>query len=210
MRGKLTCRQCASANTRITPADAGKTILSCLAMLLQQDHPRGCGENKCTIKAANTGSGSPPRMRGKQLKIADAANRDRITPADAGKTYKHTLFTVKARDHPRGCGENFSVHSFYAFKYGSPPRMRGKLENGANIAGAHRITPADAGKTCWNGDRLNSGQDHPRGCGENRYRGWQFRFLVGSPPRMRGKQKSYFFSAGAKRITPADAGKTSC
>ena len=30
---------------RITPADAGKTNNYCLQGLINQDHPRGCGEN---------------------------------------------------------------------------------------------------------------------------------------------------------------------
>ena len=71
----------------------------------------------------------------------------RITPAGAGKTATHNRARNIAWDHPRRCGENTPTHSPHESAPGSPPQVRGKLENGANIAGAHRITPAGAGKT---------------------------------------------------------------
>ena len=51
--------------------------------------------------------------------------------------------------------------------------------------------------------------DHPRGCGENASLGSDYLFILGSPPRMRGKLKKGVLSLGETRITPADAGKTS-
>ena len=50
---------------------------------------------------------------------------------------------------------------------GSPPRMRGKLLQDAMTKCQFRITPADAGKTCWRKSVMQRFQDHPRGCGEN-------------------------------------------
>ena len=46
MRGKLLEILAASASSRITPADAGKTAAVKLKACIQQDHPRGCGENQ--------------------------------------------------------------------------------------------------------------------------------------------------------------------
>ena len=90
----------------ITPADAGKTILHGRATKAIQDHPRGCGENfeSVIFKAADTGS--PPRMRGKRANKENAADRRRITPADAGKTKCWKFLLDDNTDHPRGCGEN--------------------------------------------------------------------------------------------------------
>ena len=65
MRGKLRRLHAATAITRITPADAGKTIDKDGVIVIGQDHPRGCGENGGKLYASNVTAGSPPRMRGK-------------------------------------------------------------------------------------------------------------------------------------------------
>ena len=45
MRGKLGCPRVSGKHQRITPADAGKTVLIALFTVARSDHPRGCGEN---------------------------------------------------------------------------------------------------------------------------------------------------------------------
>ena len=45
--------------------------------------------------------------------------------------------------------------------------MRGKLEAGRVTGGTEGITPADAGKTGGIHTYATTGEDHPRGCGEN-------------------------------------------
>ena len=45
MRGKLLAKLDELQTERITPADAGKTVLSKDGENKHQDHPRGCGEN---------------------------------------------------------------------------------------------------------------------------------------------------------------------
>ena len=50
--------------------------------------------------------------------------------------------------------------------------------------------------------------DHPRVCGENLFRSFEFGQVPGSPPRMRGKPKENMRQAEISRITPAYAGKT--
>ena len=112
----------------------------------------------------------------------------RITPADAGKTC-----TV--------CAGNMR-------KYGSPPRMRGKLFHCVKCSPFRRITPADAGKTFILQVYPRKTQDHPRGCGENHYTCFATSVNIGSPPRMRGKPFSNHLINKTRRITPADAGKT--
>ena len=92
-------------------------------------------------------AGSPPRMRGKQSRGPERFAPIRITPADAGKTAFGCLPQAAARDHPRGCGENFFIFYFSSVSQGSPPRMRGKLIITAPDELGNGITPADAGKT---------------------------------------------------------------
>mgnify|MGYP003174416174 CR=1 FL=1 len=86
--------------------------------------------------------------------------------------------------------------------------MRGKPAAVWAHTALRRITPADAGKTCGDGDRLDSGQDHPRRCGENVVAFSTTPLMVGSPPQMRGKLTDAANRDINSRITPADAGKT--
>ena len=70
---------------------------------------------------------------------------------------------------------------------GSPPRMRGKVDEKLVDLLENRITPAYAGKSF---PALLSGLrrwDHPRVCGEKAGTLRQRNPVRGSPPRMRGK-----------------------
>ena len=208
MRGKRCVRCFSIVSYRITPADAGKTILQHTRQQAEQDHPRGCGENVSPSTRYSRPSGSPPRMRGKPDGVAVGAALERITHADAGKTKTWHGITSIDRDHPRGCGEN--VFHLYPIPYrpGSPPRMRGKLHQILPVISAPRITPADAGKTLGGGMIVSGATDHPRGCGENIVTDIYDGCKSGSPPRMRGKPIRSIHLPSFAGITPADAGKT--
>ena len=71
----------------------------------------------------------------------------RITPAHAGKTSLCSLGVCRQKDHPRACGENEKRVEELGKVMGSPPRMRGKLNEETNRKFQHGITPAHAGKT---------------------------------------------------------------
>ena len=66
VRGKPVYQRVDSVSGRITPACAGKTTPSCTPACAGSDHPRVCGENALPTKTRIWGSGSPPRVRGKQ------------------------------------------------------------------------------------------------------------------------------------------------
>ena len=106
MRGKRIIEPYNGRYGRITPADAGKTIMALVDITTLQDHPRGCGENRhIDFRTANN-IGSPPRMRGKRRNAFSLPHLYRITPADAGKTCLVDFGQFVNQDHPRGCGEN--------------------------------------------------------------------------------------------------------
>ena len=90
---------------------------------------------------------------------------------------------------------------------GSPPRMRGKAGFECSHAGKDGITPAYAGKSPECAIRDKKDRDHPRVCGEKRFLLVFQRRFSGSPPRMRGKEKTAIFPLRNGRITPAYAGK---
>ena len=170
MRGKLNLAPEGTVNLRITPADAGKTGRGCAEFRQSVDHPRGCGENTHFRGLEGSWLGSPPRMRGKLEGVVLIGQNLRITPADAGKTFRAVVTSVAGWDHPRGCGENRTRNRVRFFFPGSPPRMRGKPDEVTAYQAEARITPADAGKTAVLVNSCGREKDHPRGCGENAYR----------------------------------------
>ena len=127
MRGKPVSHLSIFPGFRITPAYAGKTPVADTRRGGHGDHPRVCGENTATLNEQTGTPGSPPRMRGKQLREILSLFSGRITPAYAGKTDAPVLAFKPDKDHPRVCGENSAA------QYLDTRTLR--------------ITPAYAGKT---------------------------------------------------------------
>ena len=69
-----------------------------------------------------------------------------ITPAYAGKREGPKNAQSKVGDHPRVCGEKCIPLTRGHGRQGSPPRMRGKGNNGNVQIAQAGITPAYAGK----------------------------------------------------------------
>ena len=110
-------------------------------------------------------------------------------------------------DHPRACGEKVNVPFPPHALLGSPPRMRGKGRALCSQKSEVGITPAHAGKSPGAGRREPAQKDHPRACGE-KFKCCTTRvYILGSPPRMRGKVQLDNQAAGRVGITPAHAGK---
>ena len=89
-------------------------------------------------------------MRGKGECIWEPLERERITPAYAGKSLPKDGTAKKAEDHPRLCGEKKAVQKQRGTNAGSPPPMRGKGQLCKRHVLGGGITPAYAGKS---GDR---------------------------------------------------------
>ena len=147
-------------------------------------------------------------MRGKRKNLDMPACPYRITPARAGKTRLEAEIKEMRQDHPRACGENLSLGRVKLSPAGSPPRVRGKPSSYYSILTQQRITPARAGKTATADPGSDAGEDHPRACGENPTAAHASAGLIGSPPRVRGKQGRAHPARSIQRITPARAGKT--
>ena len=127
MRGKDDRRRMSASEQRITPAYAGKSHAGVCGDLVEEDHPRVCGEKPCAQCAKTDKAGSPPRMRGKVQKLSTLRSCKRITPAYAGKRSWRRKPPVSGRDHPRVCGEKPAAPADGYSGLGSPPRMRGKV-----------------------------------------------------------------------------------
>ena len=105
MRGKAVIPVPEVQKGGITPAYAGKSSAPPSRKPSNGDHPRVCGKKANVVDAAGICTGSPPRVRGKDvIKAADGSTIG-ITPACAGKSTICDAFELMQRDHPRVCGE---------------------------------------------------------------------------------------------------------
>ena len=127
-------------------------------------------------------------MRGKAVFHLVKNCKSGITPAYAGKSELSAALDWEEGDHPRLCGEKLFAAPFFSVLSGSPPPMRGKVDDVHQLIQCVRITPAYAGKS-------------GAGC-KVRYQ------RRGSPPPMRGKGRSFAGCFVGVGITPAYAGKS--
>ena len=155
-------------------------------------------------------SGSPPPMRGKVHGFPACTCGTGITPAYAGKSHGTASRCGSRQDHPRLCGEKNKHHTAAVGIAGSPPPMRGKGCNYIIRLFAYGITPAYAGKSASTRSAGRCTQDHPRLCGEKCSNENRRKNMIGSPPPMRGKARTYSRKFHYTRITPAYAGKRCC
>ena len=91
-------------------------------------------------------------MRGKVYNSSRVEQRNRITPAYAGKSDVTVLQNGIAEDHPRLCGEKLLQYHRLIWYRGSPPPMRGKVSRKRIDLYPEGITPAYAGKRTHSGN----------------------------------------------------------
>ena len=72
----------------------------------------------------------------------------RITPAYAGKTQIHCIYSGVDEDHPRLRGKDILACLLNSTPTGSPPLTRERRKDGGKRYATEGITPAYAGKTC--------------------------------------------------------------
>ena len=186
-RGKAYRLLAETPGTRITPAWAGKSQQAPDVFRLAGDHPRVGGEKQNKVLSKSPMPGSPPRGRGKEQVCCCETNRNRITPAWAGKRQAERQGRFCPRDHPRVGGEKTGERPAASPAPGSPPRGRGKGFGGIFPGFLARITPAWAGKSRRHAESRTKSKDHPRVGGEKLKQRMCSTAIAGSPPRGRGK-----------------------
>ena len=105
MRGKEGSAEIARTLAGITPAYAGKSPGSVCVASRKQDHPRVCGEKAGSAPFAHRRTGSPPRMRGKEIMNMAIVHDIGITPAYAGKSKTFTHVDVRTGITPAYAGK---------------------------------------------------------------------------------------------------------
>ena len=106
------------------------------------------------------------------------------------------------------CGEKQHHVTVRAATLGSPPHVRGKVEQLVTAGFTTGITPACAGKSDFSGTSTTVAKDHPRMCGEKMLVLTHSMNVSGSPPHVRGKDAEPHAERHPDGITPACAGKS--
>ena len=110
----------------VSPAYAGKRRTIPRRRSAAPDHPRVCGEKLNGNAKGQAATGSPPRMRGKEVRGQDVADARRITPAYAGKRDYRMKPNRVSGDHPRVCGEKYASILVFSGCSGITPAYAGK------------------------------------------------------------------------------------
>ena len=156
---------------RITPARAGKTVVRWQKALIVWDHPRSCGKDNGQRDWQIALTGSPPLVRERHAVRKTIHDKQRITPARAGKTQVPNTVLTRVQ--------------------GSPPLVRERLDNISVMTSSTGITPARAGKTAMAGLPVQAAGDHPRSCGKDPDKHVNEIAIQGSPPLVRERRCSH-------------------
>ena len=172
---------------------------------------------------------TPPLTRGRHESTLRASERDRNTPAYAGKTdgmhqvepnlYRNTpayagktsgvsTWTAEAKKHPRLRGEDIRLFSELVGEGETPPLTRGRqiARRASGIQNGN--TPAYAGKTVVPEYGETEPEKHPRLRGEDPLPRAAPRGGRETPPLTRGRRLTMRALRRTPRNTPAYAGKT--
>ena len=194
--------------TGIIPACAGNTAPRALSCTAAWDHPRVCGEHTFITPLRASFWGSSPRVRGTPEYRQLPVHVPGIIPACAGNTIVGGGSIEYARDHPRVCGEHQTNLANQQTMQGSSPRVRGTPHSRRYPTRRTGIIPACAGNTTPSACSRTIIRDHPRVCGEHKFRRSKGYFRSGSSPRVRGTRCTVFRPCRLHGIIPACAGNT--
>ena len=156
--------ECISAH----PRAYGKIVSLSFCHTSCTAHPRAYGENPEIFSAPKLRMGSSPRIRGKRPPEYPPGARKGLIPAHTGKTGCFCRSGRRRGAHPRAYGENAEALPFCSVPSGSSPRIRGTRLRRI-LSDIHlRLIPTHYG--------------------EHRLEVRSELMLIGSPPRIRGKQ----------------------
>ena len=207
-RGKRLNRVAVLVDQGLIPAHAGKTSRAPSSVDHSGAHPRSRGENRFDRMRLNPRQGSSPLTRGKQPLQDRRAQRHRLIPAHAGKTWVTASESLSGKAHPRSRGENEDCVGVLQCEVGSSPLTRGKHHRRRHGPRRHGLIPAHAGKTRRRSCSRRTCRAHPRSRGENPLSPAFLAPLSGSSPLTRGKHLGDALECLEVRLIPAHAGKT--
>ena len=131
----------------LIPAYAGRTVDGRPCACRSGAHPRLRGADGATPPLVFESGGSSPLTRGGRLDQQDAAARDGLIPAYAGRTASSTALSVARRAHPRLRGADVAASDADLAAAGSSPLTRGVRVFVPVVSGSLGLIPAYAGRT---------------------------------------------------------------
>ena len=167
-----------------------------------------CGADQSLGLAFADARGSPPRVRSRQVHVTRAIPCDGITSACAEQTSQANSSGTASRDHLRVCGADLVRPTPHDRNWGSPPRVRSRLEYFAGVNEVHGITSACAEQTTLSVMELVEKRDHLRVCGADTIPMHDTYDNVGSPPRVRSRHRDHVVHDSVIGITSACAEQT--
>ncbi len=148
------------------PAGAGSSRGRRLLVWVPGDHPRGRGEQSTSSRKPATVAGPSPRARGAVGRLPGVWVIGGTIPAGAGSRSRRSPRPAKARDHPRGRGEQSTGPKTEEWVAGPSPRARGAAARRRKRPLQGGTIPAGAGSRSTARRCRSAGWDHPRGRGE--------------------------------------------
>ena len=205
-RGRLAGSAALLRGRGLTPAWAGTAPCAHAATRSAWAHPRVGGDGLGFGHAWVSGSGSPPRGRGRRQSSRTKTHKGGLTPAWAGTARSRERGCVPSWAHPRVGGDGIDADGSTEPKLGSPPRGRGRpVIRGLLIQGVG-LTPAWAGTAISSAPDRACSRAHPRVGGDGSASFGAPAAREGSPPRGRGRLRVVVLLAGRPGLTPAWAG----
>ena len=195
--------------TGLTPACAGTSIPAAPRTCPRWAHPRVRGDVRRAASSVSAARGSPPRARGRRLRVSRLDRLQGLTPACAGTSwYKHTGSDVGGGSPPRARGRPM-LGQGRALKDGLTPACAGTSSIDEPCPPVMGLTPACAGTSQAPSQGDAHGRAHPRVRGDVGLRMGPLTAQGGSPPRARGRPRRGRGGPGQSGLTPACAGTSS-
>jgi len=207
-RGRLRDDSEPQGVARNTPARAGTTTGCRVGWWRPTEHPRAGGDDEFSPPADTNANGTPPRGRGRRTPAPTPRAARRNTPARAGTTRRRWRGRGRSREHPRAGGDDVGLQQGLEYSHGTPPRGRGRHPRGDHRAEPQRNTPARAGTTVRRRSGCRCPREHPSAGGDDRLRADGAPFILGTPPRGRGRRRRVCRVSPGSGNTPARAGTT--
>ena len=129
-----------------SPRMRGKPFVVVVKNFTQRNIPAYAGKTGRYAQQMSKLTGTSPRMRGKLRPKLGFTRSLRNIPAYAGKTAQAAQAARVAAEHPRVCGENFTMKPRDFFLQGTSPRMRGKPPHGFHATVLLGTSPRMRGK----------------------------------------------------------------
>ena len=208
VRGRRMDADALAPRVRNTPACAGTTVGVSPRCSPTGEHPRVRGDDNSLIRTSSRIIGTPPRARGRLDRGEVLAVEVRNTPACAGTTGSSASRRPPPAEHPRVRGDDAARGHTSARTDGTPPRARGRQPRLPQDLPDDRNTPACAGTTPPAPGSSTAEWEHPRVRGDDTPTSMEWRWVLGTPPRARGRHADEHGVAVGAGNTPACAGTT--